>query len=156
MVAMTRDFSLSLQTAIPFEECLSSLKGLLSQEGFQTVAVIPFHREFESKLGLPWHRYAVLVVWSPFLAYQAVLSDWDAGILMPFHFVVAEDGQHTSVAVTNLALFGQLSTKIGIQVLVRDLTSKIRHIFAELSEREKPAPTGAASHTSRTSKEENQ
>ena len=133
METVERDVSLSIQTNIPFEECLSSLRGILSQEGLQTIAVIPFHREFERQMGIRWPRYAVLVVWSPFLAYQVVLRDWDAGTLMPFHFVVAEDGQQTRVAATNLALFGPLAGRIGIQGLVRDLTRKIRTIFAELA-----------------------
>ena len=139
MRSLTRDFSISIQTAIPFEECLSLLRGILDQEGFQPLAVIPFHREFERQMGVRWHRYTVLVVWSPFPAYQAVLSDQDAGIFMPFHFIVSDDGDHTTVAVTNLSLFGELTGTIGVQILVRDLVRKIQQILSQLSTSEELA-----------------
>lgn len=136
MITMTRDISLSMLTALPFEQCLSFLRLALRREGFQVIAEVPFHREFERHVGLRWRNYTVLVVWSPFLAYQAVLSDRDAGMFMPFHFVVAENGESTLVAATNHALFGRTVGTIGVQVLARDITRKIRSIFSDLSARD--------------------
>ena len=52
---------------------------------------------------------------------------------MSFHFIVAEDGQRTVVAVTNLSLFGELTGTIGVRILVRDLARKIQQVFAQLS-----------------------
>ncbi|MFQ5740809.1 MAG: DUF302 domain-containing protein [Acidobacteriota bacterium] len=140
MITVTRDFSLSMQTTQPFDQCLAFLRQSLRQAGFRILAEVPFHREFERHVGLGCQNYTVLIVWSPFLAYQALLSDRDAGIFMPFHFIVAENGKSTLVAATNHALFGRASGKIGVQVLARDLTRKIRQIFSELAAREKSAP----------------
>ena len=118
---------------------MNLLRESLRHNGFRIVAEIPFHREFERHVGLGCQNYTVLVVWSPWLAYQAFLSDRDAGIFMPFHFLVAENGKSTLVAATNHALFGQITGKLGVQVLARVLGRKIRQIFSELSAREKLA-----------------
>lgn len=143
MMRMTRDFSHSAITTLPFEDALTFLRELLRVEGFRVVAEIPFHREFDRHVGLPWRRYTVLVVWNPFLAYQAVLSDRDAGIFMPFNFVVAENGSCTLVVATNHLLFGRLAGTIGVQVLARDLNRKIDCLLMRLANVEEPADNAA-------------
>jgi uncharacterized protein (DUF302 family) len=139
MMRMTREFSHSAITTLPFNECLEFLRKQLVREGFQVVVEIPFHREFERHVGLRWKNYTVLVVWSSFLAYQGLLSDRDTGIFMPFNFVVADNGSSTLVVATNHLLFGRLAGTIGIQVLARDLTSKINRILCEIAEHEESA-----------------
>jgi uncharacterized protein (DUF302 family) len=136
MTTMTRDFSFSLRTTLGFQDCLDLLRQKLQREGFRVVSEVQFHREFEKTVGLPWGKYTVLVIWSPFHAYQALLSDRDGGLFMPFNLVVAEDSGYTSIAVTNHALAGFKQGPIGIQVLVRELNCKMRQIFLELASHE--------------------
>jgi uncharacterized protein (DUF302 family) len=136
MTTMTRDFSFSLRTTLGFQDCLDLLRQKLQREDFRVVSEVQFHREFEKTVGLPWGKYTVLVIWSPFHAYQALLSDRDGGLFMPFNLVVAEDAGYTSIAVTNHALAGFNQGPIGIQVLVRELNCKMRQIFLELASHE--------------------
>lgn len=136
MTTMTRDFSFCLRTTLGFQECLDLLRQKLQREGFRLVSEVQFHRELEKTVGLRWQKYTVLVIWSPFHAYQALLSDRDGGLFMPFNVVVAEDMGYTSVSVTNHALAGFSDGPIGIQVLVRELNRKMREIFLELASHE--------------------
>lgn len=146
---MTRDFSHSAVTILPFEETLDLLRALLRREGFRVIAEVPFHREFERHVGMQWRNYTVLVVWSSFLAYQAVLSDRDAGIFMPFNFIVADNGSSTLVVATNHHLFGRLAGTIGVQVLARELNRKINSILSDVSEVEGPGDNVAHPRQSR-------
>lgn len=136
MTTMTRDFSFSLRTTLGFQECLDLLRQKLQREKFRIVSEVQFHREFEKNVGLQWQKYTVLVIWSPFHAYQALLSDRDGGLFMPFNVVVAEDRGYTSISVTNHASAGFTDGPIGIQVLVRELNRKMREIFLELASHE--------------------
>ena len=144
MTTMTRDFSFSLRTTLGFQDCLDLLRQKLQREGFRVVSEVQFHREFEKTVGLPWGKYTVLVIWSPFHAYQALLSDRDGGLFMPFNLVVAEDTGYTSIAVTNHALGGLNLRPLGIQVLVRELNCKMRQIFLELASHEVIPGNGTA------------
>jgi uncharacterized protein (DUF302 family) len=127
--------SISFETPLGFEQCSVQLRGILSHAGFRVVAEIPFHREFEEHLGLKWPRYTVFVVWSPFPAYQSVLDDTDTGILFPFHMVVAERGDRTTVAATNLSLPGQITGRIGLRLFGDNLTRQIEQILSRLHAR---------------------
>ena len=137
MHTMTRDLSFSIRTTLGFQESLDFLRQELQREGFRVVSEIQFHREFEKTVGLSWQKYTVLVVWSSFHAYQALLSDQDGGLFVPFNLVVAEDSGTTFIATTNHSLSGGLAgSPIGIQVLVRELNRKMRQIFLGLTSHE--------------------
>jgi uncharacterized protein (DUF302 family) len=129
------ELSISFETPLGFEQCSVQLRGTLSHAGFRVLAEIPFHREFEEHLGLKWPRYTVFVVWSPFPAYQSVLDDTDTGILFPFHLVIAEKGDRTTMAVTNLSLPGQIKGRIGLRLLGDTLTRQIEQILFQLHAR---------------------
>jgi uncharacterized protein (DUF302 family) len=126
------ELSISVETPLPFGDCLIHLRKILSHAGFRIVAEIPFHREFEEHLGLKWRQYTVLVVWSPFHAYQSVLNDAEAGFLLPFHFVVADRIGSTLVAATNLSLLGQITGRIGLRLVGNTLTQQIQQMLDQL------------------------
>jgi uncharacterized protein (DUF302 family) len=132
------ELSILFETSLGFEQCSVQLRDTLSHAGFRVVAEIPFHREFEEHLGLRWpqySRYTVFVVWSPFPAYQSVLDDTDTGILFPFHMVIAERGERTTVAATNLSLPGQITGRIGLRLFGDNLTRQIEQILSRLHAR---------------------
>jgi uncharacterized protein (DUF302 family) len=133
MNAMTRDFSFSVRTTLGFQESLDLLRRKLQRDGFRVVSEVHFHREFEKRVGLQWRKYTVLVIWSPFLAYQALLSDRDGGLFVPFNLAVAEDSGATLVTTSNQSWAALSERPIGIQVLVRELSRKLRQIFLELA-----------------------
>jgi uncharacterized protein (DUF302 family) len=129
------ELAISFETPLPFEQCSVQLRDTLSRAGFRVVAQIPFHREFEEHLGLKWPRYTVFVVWSVFPAYQSVLDDTDTGILFPFHMVIAERGERTTVAATNLSLPGHITGRIGLRLFGDNLTREIEQILSQLHAR---------------------
>jgi uncharacterized protein (DUF302 family) len=129
----TRDFCFSVRTSLGFQEPLELLRQRLQREGFRVVSEVHFHREFAKRVGLESQKYTVLIVWSPFLAYQALLSDRDGGLFVPFNLVVAEDMSSTLITTTNHSWASLTASSIGIQVLVREINRKMRQIFLELA-----------------------
>ena len=141
MNTIVRDFSISMRTTACYQQVVSNLLETLKHRGFEILCEFLIDRELDRKvglrweqLGLRWQHYTVFVVRSPFDAYQALLSDRDGGLLVPFNVCVAQDAGSTFVAVTNHQ--GSLNTKdapIGIQVSVRDLARKIRQVLMDLA-----------------------
>ncbi len=129
---MSQSLAVSTTIRLPFARCLVLLRQSLSRSGFRILAEIPFDREFEQHVGLGWNRYTVLLVWSPFQAYQAVLTDQEAGILLPFHLIVAEGPEGTHVAATDVAMLGHLSGKLALELLGGDINRKLQDICSDL------------------------
>lgn len=133
MTTSLGEFALSVETSMKFAQTLQVLKEQLPLAGFRIVAEVPFRRECEKSLGLHCRDYTVLVVWSPFHAYQALLSDTNAGLLLPFNLAVAADSDSSIVAVLSPNLFGRGGTSLGLQVLAKELTRKIREVLLGLA-----------------------
>lgn len=136
MTTAVRDFSISVRTPTGYQQMLSRLRKALDLHGLEILHELPLDRELERKVGIRWQHYTVLVVWSPFNAYQALLSDRDGGLLVPFNISVAEDGGSTVIAVTNHAAMVRNDGAIGVQVLARDLARKVRQVLMELAMQE--------------------
>jgi uncharacterized protein (DUF302 family) len=111
---------------------MRQLRESLRGEGLEVISEIPFDREFIWDHGSPWKRYSVLVIWGPGHAYEAMLSDRDGGLLVPFNMIVAADDVHTLIAVGNYAFIGHDSSA-GLQILTRNLALKMHTILVRLS-----------------------
>lgn len=138
-MALNREFALCFQTKLPLEQSLALLQKFLCAEGFRIASELWVDEEIQRHLGLRWPRSVILVAWNPFVAYQSLLTDPDAGIFIPLHFTLTENGAYTAVAATNYTLFARLSGRMGLQLLARELMGKIRQFFGQLAAREESA-----------------
>lgn len=131
MTKTARGFSVSVRTHISYQRTLTRLREALRQHGFETLGELSLDRELERKVGLRCQPCTVFVVWSPFHAYQAVLSDRNGGLLVPLNLCVAQDGSSTFIAVMNHAALNRSGGALGIQVMVRLLVDKIHEVLTE-------------------------
>jgi uncharacterized protein (DUF302 family) len=138
MPTTVRDFSISVRTPISHQRALTSLREALKRHGFETLCELPLDRELERKVGLRCQHCTVFVVWSPFHAYQAVLSDRDGGLLVPFNLCVAQEGSSTFIAVMNHGALSRSVNSLGVQVLVRLLADKTHEVLVEAAMSEEP------------------
>lgn len=84
-----------------FEEALAALRSALRREELEIVCEVPFHHTFRKSMGVSCRRYTVLIVWNQFETWRAVLTEKEAGLLMPFNIAVEENGDSTLIAVNN-------------------------------------------------------
>ncbi len=136
MSTTLRDLSTSVRTSASYQQALTRLREALKRHGFETVCEFPVDRELERKVGLRSPHRTVFVVWSPFEAYQAVLSDRDGGLLVLFNLCVAQDGNSTFIAVMNHWALSPNGGPLGLHLLVRGLADKIHEAVVEAAMQE--------------------
>jgi len=144
MTPIVKDFSISAVRANGYQVALPYLADALKRQGFETLYQFRLNPAVERKvglswrhLGLPWRDYTVLVVWSPPDACQAILSDRDGGLLVPFNVCVAGNDRITVAAVINH--YGALIPRdgpVGARLVIRNLTRKFYQVLEEFSSRE--------------------
>lgn len=147
MAPTVQGFSLSAQSAANYQRAFPYLRQLLNSHGFEILCEFRVDSDLDRKaglswehLGLPWRHYTVLVVWCPPDVCQALLSDRDGGLLIPFNICVADDGNSTFAAVLNQ--YGALSPRdgaIGIRLVIRNLTRRIYQVLEEFAKQEETA-----------------
>jgi uncharacterized protein (DUF302 family) len=122
---------IAVQTDVGFERTLESLRIELPRHEFRILGEVNFSRELDSLIGLATPLYAVLIVWHPFSAYQALLSDLNGGLMVPFNLAVYQNGNVTTVSVLNQPSL-MAEAPLGIRVLGQELNRRMRKVMLEL------------------------
>ncbi len=86
--------SLGYEVELPmaFDPAIEHVTAELKKEGFGILSRIDVHLAFKEKLGKDFRRYAILGACNPPLAFQALTSRPETGLLLPCNVTVEETG----------------------------------------------------------------
>ncbi len=122
---------IAVRTELGFERTLESLRIELPRREFRILSEVNFSRELDSHIGLATSLYRVLIVWHPFAAYQALLSNLNGGLMIPFNLTVYQNASTTTVSVLNQPLLTP-EASLGIRALGQELNRGMRKVMLEL------------------------
>ncbi len=81
-----------------FDDVLNRLPVALKSEGFGVLTNIDMRETLKQKLGVEFRRYTILGACNPPLAYQALQTQLEIGLMLPCNVIVYEvDPTHTVV-----------------------------------------------------------
>ena len=87
---------------LPFEETVSRITELLSEQGFGVVSRVDISEKIKAKLGKDMETYSIFGACNPGLAWEAMQIDDKIGIMLPCNFIVRQqDEQSVEVAVVD-------------------------------------------------------
>jgi uncharacterized protein (DUF302 family) len=129
------DNVIAVQTSMSFDRTLESLRTELPRCDFRILSEVDFSRELDSHVGISASHYIVLIVWLPFSAYQAMLSDPNGGLMVPFNLAVYQNGGATIVAALNQPSLTP-GASLGIRVLGQELNRRMREVLLHLETHE--------------------
>jgi uncharacterized protein (DUF302 family) len=127
---------IAVQTEVGFERTLESLRIELPRHEFRILGEVNFSRELDSVIGLATTPYAVLIVWHPFAAYQALLSNPNGGLMVPFNLAVYQNGSVTTVSVLNQPSL-KVEASLGMRALGQELNRQMRSVMLEVGANER-------------------
>ncbi len=72
------------------EQSVEAVENGLIEQGFGTVSRIDMHATLKEKLGVDFGKYTILEACNDPFAYQVLISDPQAGLLLPCYVTLAE------------------------------------------------------------------
>ena len=101
----------------PYAEALPQVIDALKEEGFGVLTRIDVHDAFKEKLGVDFRNYSILGACNPPLAYKALSSRPDAGLMLPCNVIVEENDEGTLVRIVDPTAMMQAGGLAGDPIL---------------------------------------
>ena len=87
---MTMSYHLSKKISVSFKQAIEKVTEELKKEGFGILTEINVKETIKKKLDKDFLKYIILGACNPSLAYQALMSETEIGLLLPCNVIVYE------------------------------------------------------------------
>ena len=137
----TTSYGISIKVALPYEEAVRCTREELANEGFGILTEIDVAATFRKKLGTDFRPYIILGACNPSLAYRALSTDRDIGLLLPCNLVVyAADEPGTSVvAALDPVAALELARNASVRPLAEEVRERLERVLGALRRFSAPA-----------------
>jgi uncharacterized protein (DUF302 family) len=122
-----------VELPVSYEEAIEKATMALKTEGFGVLTTIDVKQTMKQKLDKDFRKYTILGACNPPIAYRALSTETEIGLLLPCNVIVyeTEPGHSVVAAVAPLATMGRVGNEalapVGIEV-----DAKLRRVLASL------------------------
>ncbi|HEY9450249.1 MAG TPA: DUF302 domain-containing protein [Gemmatimonadaceae bacterium] len=135
MIEQTTRYGIGTTIAADYEHAVQRTREELAKEGFGVLTEIDVRATLKNKLDVDFRPYIILGACNPPLAYKALTTERDIGLLLPCNVIVyAGDEPHTSVvaAMDPVAALG-LAENDAVRPLAEDVRTRLERALAAVA-----------------------
>lgn len=131
---MPTDYGIRTIVSLPFAEAVERTKSALSEQGFGVLSEIDLQAKLREKLGVDVAKYLILGACNPPLAYRALQTEPEIGLLLPCNVVVYEgtDGKTVVAAVDPAAMMAVVAGNPVIAEVSEDARRRLTAVIESL------------------------
>ena len=130
----THSYGMRTTLDFSFDDAIRATIEALKAEGFGVLTEIDVQATLKKKLDVGFRRYMILGACNPPLAYQALQSELEIGLLMPCNVIVyeADDGQTVVSIADPIAMLGIASAET-LQSMAQQARQKLQVVLQTLA-----------------------
>lgn len=137
MIDQTTHYGLSTTIALPYDRAVAAVREALAVEGFGVLTEIDVTATLKQKLDVEFRPYVILGACHPPLAYQALSSERDIGLLLPCNVIVysADEPGRSVVAALDPVEVLALARNDAVRPLAEQVRMKMERVLEETERR---------------------
>lgn len=126
-------YGIRVEMPVSYEEAVERATAALKSEGFGVLTTIDVKQTIKQKLDKDFRKYVILGACNPPIAYQALTTETEIGLLLPCNVIVYENGPGRSI-VTAVAPLVSMSRagNDALRPLGKQVDAKLRKVLATL------------------------
>jgi len=131
---MTTNYGFNTTLNIPYEKAIEKTTAALKEEGFGVLTEIDVKATLKKKLNADFRRYIILGACNPNLAYQALQSELEIGLLLPCNVIVYEtdEGQSTISIVDPILMLGVVESST-LDPIANEAKARLQRVVDSLN-----------------------
>ena len=124
------EFKIQRKTNLTFDQALARVPEAHKAEGFGILTQIDVQATLKEKIGAAFRRYRILGACNPKLAFRALSSELEVGVMLPCNVIVYEgdDGKGVVAAIDPMATIA--STHTGLNVIAGEVKFGLQRALA--------------------------
>lgn len=123
---------MSVRLPISYEEARERVTAALKEEGFGVLTEIDVQATFKKKLDKEFRKYAILGACNPNLAYRALHTDLNVGLLLPCNVIVYEDEAGSLVSIVDPLSMLAMADSPGLQPVAQEARDRLGRVVDAL------------------------
>ena len=122
-------------TKIAYQEAVAATKSALQKEGFGVLTEIDVKETIKKKLDKDFRNYVILGACNPPLAYQALTTEVEVGLLLPCNVIVYEgDDGKTVISAINPMEALKITGRTELENLATTVSEKLKRVIKSLEQ----------------------
>jgi uncharacterized protein (DUF302 family) len=116
-----------------YERVLEKLSLALKNEGFGILTQIDVRNTLKNKLDVDFPKYMIVGVCNPSLAYRALQSEINIGLMLPCNIVIYEKDGDTYIALAKPSAAMAAVDNPALEKIVAEAESRLVKVFDSIS-----------------------
>jgi uncharacterized protein (DUF302 family) len=126
------EYSLRARLSLSYEVAVSRVTDALKAEGFGVLTEIDVRATLKKKLDVDFRKYVILGACNPPLAFRALQTDLELGLLLPCNVIIYEDGDASVVSIIDpLSMMGLVKNPT-LDAVARDARARLERVIKAL------------------------
>ena len=126
--------SLIRRLPIGYESAIEKVTAALKAEGFGILTEIDVKAVMKKKLDRDFRKYVILGACNPNLAYKALSTDLDLGLLLPCNVIVYEEDGDSVISVIDPVQMLNVADQPELQEVAQEARTRLKRAVATLSD----------------------
>ncbi|MHB8146245.1 MAG: DUF302 domain-containing protein [Vulcanimicrobiaceae bacterium] len=122
-----------VSTDLSFDRAIERVISLLKDEGFGVLCDIDVEKTMHEKLGNEFRPYRILGACNPKLAYEALSSSAQLGLLLPCNVVVQVEAGKTIVSAINTRALLSIASDPSLLPIADEVNAKLLRVLENVA-----------------------